>query len=241
MHTKICTCCKKEKELTIEFFSIYNKKMRDGSYKKYFRIYCKECKRAKDRQRNINNPEYMKNYNALETTKQKKKEWQDKNYNYEDKKEYCHNYYETHKEEIKKTWSTPEFKERKRIYKRNRRKNDPIFRMRENISNAILKALRKSKSSKGGQSILQYLEYTINQLKEHLEKQFDDKMNWENYGIYWHIDHIIPQSILPYSSMQDENFKKCWSLSNLRPLDAKTNILEGVKRTRHKLYLEGDL
>jgi hypothetical protein len=69
-------------------------------------------------------------------------------------------------------------------------------------------------------------------------------MNWNNYGIYytnlwndndpstwvWNIDHIIPQSKLPYTSMEDDNFKKCWALDNLRPYSAKQNIIDGNKR-----------
>ena len=31
-----------------------------------------------------------------------------------------------------------------------------------------------------------------NTLKQHLETQFDDKMNWDNYGSYWEVDHIKP-------------------------------------------------
>ena len=27
-----------------------------------------------------------------------------------------------------------------------------------------------------------------------LEKQFDDKMSWDNHGTYWEIDHIKPLS-----------------------------------------------
>ena len=83
--------------------------------------------------------------------------------------------------------------------------------------------------------MLNFLGYSIDDLKNHLQKQFDHKMTWDNYGIYWHIDHIIPQSCLPYQSMSDDNFKKCWSLSNLRPLDAKTNILDGATRIRHQI------
>jgi hypothetical protein len=30
--------------------------------------------------------------------------------------------------------------------------------------------------------------------------------------------------------MVDEEFKKCWALSNLRPLSAKQNILDGNRR-----------
>ena len=72
------------------------------------------------------------------------------------------------------------------------------------------------------------------ELKIHLEKQFDSHMNWGNHGIYWHIDHIIPQSVLPYISMDDENFKICWALDNLRPLEAKQNMSDGATRIRHK-------
>lgn len=73
-------------------------------------------------------------------------------------------------------------------------------------------------------------------------------MNWDNYGSYgpktwndndqstwrWQLDHITPQSDLPYTSIGDENFKKCWALENLRPLSAKQNMIDGVTRTRHK-------
>ena len=72
-------------------------------------------------------------------------------------------------------------------------------------------------------------------------------MNLNNYGKYnsktwndndpstwtWQIDHIIPHSTFKYTSMKDNEFKKCWSLSNLRPLNSKQNFLEGVKRIRH--------
>ena len=47
-------------------------------------------------------------------------------------------------------------------------------------------------------------------------------MNWENYG-EWHIDHIYPQSKLPYDSMEHPNFLKCWALDNLQPLWAEEN------------------
>jgi hypothetical protein len=37
--------------------------------------------------------------------------------------------------------------------------------------------------------------------------------------------------------MEDENFIKCWKLSNLRPLSAKQNWLDGINKTRHnKIY-----
>lgn len=129
-------------------------------------------------------------------------------------------------------------------YKRIRRQIDPLFKLRENISASIRQALMSDGSSKIGQSILNYLSYSILELKQHLEKQFESWMSWDNYGKYnfeswddnnsatwaWQIDHIIPQSNLPFSNMSDANFQKCWELNNLRPLSAKQNIRDGNRR-----------
>lgn len=126
-------------------------------------------------------------------------------------------------------------------------KNDTNYKLRKNVSYAIWEALKKNKSSKQNENFLEHLPYTIKELKEHLESQFEPWMNWNNWGVYnaqawddedqatwtWQIDHIIPQSMLKYSSMQDGNFVKCWALNNLRPLSAKKNNLDGVKRIRH--------
>ena len=34
------------------------------------------------------------------------------------------------------------------------------------------------------------------------EFQFVDKMNWRNYGSYWHIDHVKPRSLF---NIEDDN------------------------------------
>lgn len=98
--------------------------------------------------------------------------------------------------------------------------------------------LNKFKIYKNNESFIKYINYSIEELKLHLESKFDNNMSWINYGIYWHIDHIIPQSCLPYTSMSDDNFKKCWALDNLRPLEAKQNMLDGSTRIRHKILEE---
>jgi hypothetical protein len=70
---------------------------------------------------------------------------------------------------------------------------------------------------------------------KHLENQFDQNMTWDNYGSYWHVDHIIPRSV--FDPTNDQHIKWCWSLENLRPLEAWENmsksasiILEEVKK-----------
>ena len=102
------------------------------------------------------------------------------------------------------------------------------YKLRKSVSKLIRFYLLKQLIPKTS-SAWKKLNYTPKQLKEHLEKQFDDKMNWENYGSYWTIDHIIPQSKLLFETFDDENFIKCWSLENLRPLEKIENIKKGNK------------
>jgi hypothetical protein len=172
-----------------------------------------------------------------------KEELQDyfKNYQAENKEEiskYQHSYYEENKVELNSYHNE---------YLKIKRQEDPIFALRSDISKTINYYLKKNSSSKKGNSILEYLPYSIQELKDYLENLFEPWMNWENRGAYhssewddndqttwmWQIDHIIPQSDLLYMSMKDDNFKKCWSLENLRPYSAKQNMLDGSTKIRH--------
>jgi hypothetical protein len=103
------------------------------------------------------------------------------------------------------------------------------------VSRQINKLIKRQGGNKDRSSILEYLPYTIKELCRYLESLFEGWMTWENYGIFekdrrkWNIDHIIPQSLLLYDNMKHPNFKKCWALENLRPLEAMENIKKGNK------------
>lgn len=127
-----------------------------------------------------------------------------------------------------KSWKTDN-KDVIREQEKLRRMVDINFRLKKNVSRAIGHAIVKR-----GNSAIKYLPYTMNELKIHLEAQFDENMTWENYGTYWHIDHIVPHSTFAYKSMEDTEFKECWALNNLRPLEANQNRLDGSTRVRHK-------
>ena len=147
------------------------------------------------------------------------------------------------KDKIKNYPST----KRKKFYNlksiKKRLKNNINFKLRVNVSKTIRKYLKNQNLSKNKVSILKHLPYSFEILKCHLESLFEPWMNWSNWGIYnsktwndhdqstwtWQIDHIIPQSALVYSSMEDSNFKKCWSLTNLRPFSSKQNLLKSNK------------
>lgn len=110
----------------------------------------------------------------------------------------------------------------------NRRNQNPSYKLRTNVSRAIRGMLKNKQKTA---SCLCYLPYTPKQLKEHLENQFDENMSWDNYGSYWQVDHIHPQSLLPYDSMEHPNFIKCWALENLQPLEKIENIKKSNKIT----------
>lgn len=97
------------------------------------------------------------------------------------------------------------------------------------ISGSLSALIRRSLIGNKNKQHWEYLvDFTNMQLKKHLENQFKEGMTWENYG-EWHIDHITPISAFSFEKTSDVDFKKCWSLSNLRPLWAKENLQKGAK------------
>ena len=64
-------------------------------------------------------------------------------------------------------------------------------------------------------------------LKLWLKFQFDDKMNWNNYGSYWHADHSKPFSLF---NIEDENNRRLMNhWTNLSPLAKHENMSKNNK------------
>ncbi len=132
--------------------------------------------------------------------------------------------------EMRATWYQKNKKHHKSIikdYKRNRYQIDIEFKIRSTITGSLSFQLKRQNNSKNGQSYRKYVPFTIQKLKKHLESQFNENTNWNNYGTYWWIDHIIPQSLYDFTSLKE--IKKCWSLKNLRPLEKSENIRKNNK------------
>jgi len=108
---------------------------------------------------------------------------------------------------------------RHRYYLQNMKK--PKFRIESAIIGAIKKRIIYHRSSG---NLKERLGYSAEELITHLESKFKPEMNWENYGKYWHIDHIRPKSWFKYETTEDSEFKACWALSNLQPLEATINV-----------------
>lgn len=103
-------------------------------------------------------------------------------------------------------------------------------RLNQRISNGMRQTLVRG--SKGRQHWETLAGYNIAQLKRHLEKRFTPEMSWDNYGKYWHIDHKIPVAAFNFKTPDDLDFKRCWALKNLRPLEKFQNQSKGAKVDR---------
>ena len=198
MAEKKCNKCREVKALD-EFNK--NKNYADG-----FFCWCRECSKEYNRQHYQGNKEHKVQYqnqyrkDNIEAIRKADREWTRK-------------YRRDNPEKMRKL---------DKKYNTNRRDNLEYV-LRTNISSGIYKALTRNAGGKDGESVLKYIPYTIPELKNHLEGLFIEGMSWENYG-EWHIDHIYPQSKLPYDNMKHPNFLKAWALENLQPLWAFDNI-----------------
>lgn len=77
--------------------------------------------------------------------------------------------------------------------------------------------------------MLKLLPYTLDQLRLHIERGFNDGMTWAAFAKGdIHIDHKVPRAALRYQSTSDENFATLWALTNLQPLWAADNLKKGA-------------
>jgi hypothetical protein len=224
IETKCCNKCDLEKPLT-EF-----KKLKKG-----FKSFCVLCEK-----------QYMKIYreNNKEKLKKQKQEWYINNldYNKNIRKEYyltntdkiktkVKNYAIINKEKIKQRNKINYIENKDKIIKQHneyikqRKKIDPLFKLKINIRNNIYNNLKRCNVIKNKKTDV-ILGCTYEEFKQHLETQFESWMNWDNYGLYngtlnygWDIDHIIPTS----SAVTEEELLKLNHYTNLKPLCGKIN------------------
>ena len=121
-------------------------------------------------------------------------------------------------------------KDKTNKYFRKRYKEDLMFKLNNNISTMVRHSVKHRNLSKNGRHWEDLIINTIQEIIEHLEKNFLPGMSWKNHGRGgWHIDHIIPITFFKFSSTDDPEFKYCWSINNLQPLWAKDNLEKSDK------------
>lgn len=165
-----------------------------------------------------NNNEYHRKYRAANADKIKEIKLR-----YRLKNEAKIKEYRLNNRDYQKEYQT-ENKERINQWRTNKRNSDPLYKLKYNISCAIRSSFRNKKYIKKSKTE-KILGCSFEEFKRHIEKKFDSKMNWENQGSYWHLDHIKPISL----AKNESEVKKLNHYTNFQPLEATENI---VKRNK---------
>lgn len=114
-------------------------------------------------------------------------------------------------------------RKRQRQYNQQKRAIDPLFKLSGNLRNLVKNGFLAAQS-KGfnfkNKKTENILGCSFEELKVYFESKFDQNMNWENYGIYWTIDHIYPVSL----AKSEEELYSLNHYSNLQPLEKIQNI-----------------
>ena len=183
---------------------------------------CRQCARDTVRQKYTDKPDFYREkskrfyYNHKDSCLKKSRQYNDSHP--EKIKEISHRYRHNNKEQLKEI-----------RYKSNQ-KHRMISKNR--INDNMRSGIWRSIQDKNGQSWKNFVSYSLQTLCNHLESHFDERMNWDNQGSYWHIDHIIPLSFFEFESHKDLEFKLAWHLNNLRPLSARDNDSKSNKLIR---------
>jgi hypothetical protein len=97
----------------------------------------------------------------------------------------------------------------------------------DNVSSRVRSALKGGKSKKS----IEYLGCSINEFKEHIEKQFTGDMDWSNHGTMWHVDHIICiqyKGIDRKAPTYDQVIERL-HFTNCQPMLASENMSKGSR------------
>lgn len=136
--------------------------------------------------------------------------WQDKN------PEWQPEYNKTHKEQLAAA---------RRKRERQRKQEDPGFKILCNLKRRVNTALHRAKTKKTintkpllGCDIYSFITY--------IESKFEPDMSWSNYGRKkgircWELDHIIPLALFSMTNLEHQ--KAAFHFSNYQPLWAKDN------------------
>lgn len=217
---KICSRCKRN--LPDECYH------KSTSRKSGLQPKCKECRREclnveveKERKH-----KWYQEHKAHANSKSK--EWVENNH--EKRKGIARDYYHNNREEIKSRISSPERKNKRNKYQKDRYKNDISYRVKQILRGSIYKYMNKIKNR---MHFKELIGCSVEFLVKYLESKFLEGMSWDNYGKDWHIDHIKPCT--KFNLELKEEQLKCYHYSNLQPLWAIDNIRKSNKWSENEI------
>ena len=202
---------------------------KNGAEFEFGTLLCKLCFREKDKEEN-NRPSELdppKTCRTCETEKPatafRKKELVCKECN----KKRLYKWREEHKEQFlglcKKYRDKEDSKNKRNTYLRNKYNSEIKVKLEKLYRNRIRECIKKKyipRNTKfdyisllgcGWEIVVKWLEFNMK-----------PEMTWDNYGTYWHVDHIYPCALFNFEKIEDR--KKCFNWTNLAPLEGIENL-----------------
>lgn len=172
------------------------------------------------------NSEHIKNYSKEYKSKNSEsiKEYQSKYM-----EGYYSVYYEENKEKISekhrkyRNENREKYNETQRKILKNRRDNDPLYKLRKNLSSLISHSIKRNGYTKKSKAF-EILGCDFESFRIFIESKFVEGMNWNNYG-EWHLDHIFPVSL----ALDEAHMIELNHYTNFQPLWARDNISKSNK------------
>ena len=116
------------------------------------------------------------------------------------------------------------------MYKKERIKKDPIYKLTSSIRSRTGALLRQSNWKKN-KRFKEYIGCSPKELAEHIESQFKGNMTWKNHGTYCQLDHIVAIGL---NSKTPEDVYRLNHYSNLQPLTIKQHKKKTKKDMKRK-------
>lgn len=95
----------------------------------------------------------------------------------------------------------------------SKRKVNKTTKMDKNIRQCLIYCIKHN----GPFSWSSILGYDDKDIKNHLEERFTEEMSFDNYGKIWGVSFYIPKRCYKFTNLTENEFRKCWSLKNLKP------------------------
>jgi hypothetical protein len=106
-------------------------------------------------------------------------------------------------------------RKQKMEWESNQRNSNVNYRIKKSLAARLRNVLSKNDTT------MNYIGCNIQYLREWFEYNFTEEMNWNNYGTFWSIDHIIP--VCKFDLTNEIEKLKCWNWTNLMPVTIKYN------------------
>jgi len=123
-------------------------------------------------------------------------------------------------------WRAADIDHAKSVVRRNSMawREEHKFEARYQLENRVRRSMHRSLKGTGIKGALRHLDYSLDELRTRLFLTIPVGYTWGDFlAGELHVDHIRPIASFNYVSVEDSEFRDCWSLLNLQLLTGQDN------------------